>query len=121
MEMIIDLEPISIAGLDCSIACMLTLANWQIKEYQLAFWSSWEFNYDREFSLFGERLDISMSTVLYNLKTNYFCEELELQIGTNITENIRKAFKIICRLLLRWIRTIAHGQIIIKKNMLIML
>ena len=55
MEMIIDLEPISIAGLDCSIACMLTLANWQIKEYQLAFWSSWEFNYDREFSLFGER------------------------------------------------------------------
>lgn len=93
MEMIIDLEPISIAGLDCSIACMLTLANWQIKEYQLAFWSSWEFNYDREFSLFGERLDISMSTVLYNLKTNYFCEELELQIGTNITENIRKSIQ----------------------------
>ena len=36
-----DMLPISIVGLDCYINSLLTVLNWKLGEYHLAFWRSY--------------------------------------------------------------------------------
>lgn len=73
-----EMLPISIVGLDCYINSLLTVVNWRLGEYHLAFWDAWCFQYIPKESL-GESIEYPMSNVMNNLKKyyNYFFENLE--------------------------------------------
>ena len=57
-----DMLPISIVGLDCYINSLLTVVNWKLGEYHLAFWDAWCFQYSPAKSL-GEAIEYPMSYV----------------------------------------------------------
>lgn len=65
-----DMLPISIVGLDCYINSLLTVVNWRLGEYHLAFWDSWCFQYSPAKSI-GETIEYPMSYVMKNLQKHY--------------------------------------------------
>lgn len=73
-----DMLPVSVVGLDCYINSLLTVVNWRLGEYYLAFWDAWCFQYVPKEAL-GESIEYPMSNVLTNIKNhyNYVFENLE--------------------------------------------
>ena len=65
-----DMLPISIVGLDCYINSLLTVLNWKLGEYHLAFWDAWCFQYSHAKSL-GEAIEYPMSYIMKNLERHY--------------------------------------------------
>ncbi len=65
-----DMSPISIVGLDCYINSLLTVLNWKLGEYHLAFWDAWCFQYTPAKSL-GEAIEYPMSYIMTNLQRHY--------------------------------------------------
>ena len=92
----INLEPITVEGLDCLVNSYLTLLQYNLGEYQYAFWDTWAFDYQPNMdSKIGEKIYLSMKTYLDNIDRFYSSEREELNVSQwdDFCEQAQKALK----------------------------
>lgn len=100
----INLEPISIDGLDCIINSYISIINHDIGNYHYIFWDSWAFYYDESAPSVGESVYYSMRSYGHYLMANYGIEVHDISIADYevmmeiIRSNIKQGIPVVIKL-----------------------
>lgn len=76
--MIINIEPLSIAGLDCFENAIYSILNWKFNEYEMGFIGLWSFpyNYTEQSDILGDKLNSDTSEESLKNLSEYYGTDL---------------------------------------------
>lgn len=100
----INLEPISIDGLDCIINSYISIMNHDIGDYQYIFWDSWGFYYDENSETVGESIHYTMRSYGHYLMANYGIDVHDIAIDDFdammeiIRDDVQKGIPVVIKL-----------------------